>query len=188
MIQSMSNPNGNIVHAQVVIRGTRPLWQHKFGPDALPLHPKEKSGVAGNDPEEWRKTCMIDPKADHMSMIHISLPLSVMEGDTSKKAGAIWLDLLPPRFRFLMIPLLLLTVSGLDMKTMTYEDEFDPTQADPPERQPRGSTLHGHTRWRYCQMLWIANSWVASIGRLTIESDGKSGRMRVLPSGNLTPA
>ncbi len=41
---------------------------------------------------------------------------------------------------------------------------------------------------RYCQMLWIAGSRVASIGRLTTELDGKSGKMRVLPSGNFTPA
>jgi hypothetical protein len=41
---------------------------------------------------------------------------------------------------------------------------------------------------RYCQMLWIASSRVASIGRLTTELDGRSGKMRVWPSGNFTPA
>ncbi len=53
-------PNPNIVQAQVTLRGKRPLWQHRFGPDALPLTPKEKTGVAGNDPEEWRHTCLIN--------------------------------------------------------------------------------------------------------------------------------
>lgn len=60
MSQSDNNPNKNIVRAHVSLQGTRPLWQHRFGPDALPIQPQEKSGVAGNDPEEWRKTCMIN--------------------------------------------------------------------------------------------------------------------------------
>lgn len=51
----------NIVRAKVKIRGVRPLLQHRFGPDALPLEKQEKSGVAGNDPEEWKKTCMVMP-------------------------------------------------------------------------------------------------------------------------------
>jgi len=50
---------GNIVSAKVTIKGTRPLWWHHFGPDAIPLEKKERSGVAGNDPEEWRKTALI---------------------------------------------------------------------------------------------------------------------------------
>ena len=54
------NTNKNIVQAHVRLRGIRPLLQHKFGPDALPLTPRERSGVAGNNPEEWRRTCMVD--------------------------------------------------------------------------------------------------------------------------------
>lgn len=49
----------NIVKARVTIKGVRPLLQHRFGPDALPLEKQEKTGVAGNDPEEWRKTAMV---------------------------------------------------------------------------------------------------------------------------------
>lgn len=52
--------NNNIVQVHVHLRGIRPFLQHKFGPDALPLTPREKSGVAGNNPEEWRRTCMVD--------------------------------------------------------------------------------------------------------------------------------
>lgn len=51
----------NIIRARVQIRGIRPLLQHQFGPEALPLEKSERSGVAGNDPEEWRKTCMVMP-------------------------------------------------------------------------------------------------------------------------------
>lgn len=47
------------VRVKVAIRGIRPLMQHGFGPDAIPLEKGERTGVAGNDPEEWRKTCMV---------------------------------------------------------------------------------------------------------------------------------
>ena len=51
----------NIVMARVSIQGTRALLQHRFGPEALPLEKAERTGVAGNDPAEWRKTCMVTP-------------------------------------------------------------------------------------------------------------------------------
>lgn len=44
--------------AKVSIVGTRDLLFHKFGMDAIPLGKKEKTGVAGNDPEEWKRTYM----------------------------------------------------------------------------------------------------------------------------------
>lgn len=49
----------NILTAEITIRGTRPILWHRFGPDALPLEKQERTGVAGNDPEEWRRTCLI---------------------------------------------------------------------------------------------------------------------------------
>ena len=49
---------GNMLTATITVRGTRPLFWHRFGPDALPLEKQEKTGVAGNDPEEWRKTVL----------------------------------------------------------------------------------------------------------------------------------
>lgn len=48
----------NMLTATATIKGTRPIFWHKFGPDALPLEKGERTGVAGNDPEEWRKTVM----------------------------------------------------------------------------------------------------------------------------------
>ena len=51
----------NLVRANVSIRGTRALLQHMFGPEALPLEKAERTGVAGNDPEEWKRTCMVTP-------------------------------------------------------------------------------------------------------------------------------
>jgi hypothetical protein len=32
-----------------------------FGPDAMPLEKQERTGVAGNDPEEWKKTVLMLP-------------------------------------------------------------------------------------------------------------------------------
>lgn len=49
----------NLVRAKVMVRGTRPLIQHAFGPDSIPLEAQEKAGVAGNDPREWKKSCLL---------------------------------------------------------------------------------------------------------------------------------
>lgn len=48
----------NIVTATVTVRGIRPLFWHVFGPEAIPLEKQEKDGVAGNSPNEWRKTVL----------------------------------------------------------------------------------------------------------------------------------
>lgn len=49
----------NIVKAKVKIEGVRPLLQHRFTEASLPLEKQERTGVAGNDPEEWRKSAMV---------------------------------------------------------------------------------------------------------------------------------
>ena len=49
----------NMVRVRITVRGTRPLLQHAFGPDAIPLEKGERTGVAGNDPSEWRRTMMV---------------------------------------------------------------------------------------------------------------------------------
>lgn len=53
---------GNIITAEVTIKGTRPILWHHFGPDAIPLEKGERTGVAGHDPEEWRKTVLFTPE------------------------------------------------------------------------------------------------------------------------------
>lgn len=50
---------GNILVAKVQIEGVRPILFHHFGPDAIPLEKQERTGVAGNDPEEWKKTVLM---------------------------------------------------------------------------------------------------------------------------------
>jgi len=52
---------GNILTAEVTIKGIRPLFWHAFGPDAIPLEKQERTGVAGNDPMEWHKTVLALP-------------------------------------------------------------------------------------------------------------------------------
>jgi hypothetical protein len=58
----METTVSNILKARVVIKGVRPLIQHRFGPDSIPLEKQEKNGVAGNNPEEWRTTAMVTPE------------------------------------------------------------------------------------------------------------------------------
>jgi hypothetical protein len=45
-----------ILTSNVRIRGIRPLLYHCFTSETISLEKKEKTGVAGNDPEEWRRT------------------------------------------------------------------------------------------------------------------------------------
>ena len=49
----------NILVARVSIKGIRPLLWNHFGPDALSLEKQEKTGIAGNNPDEWRKTVTV---------------------------------------------------------------------------------------------------------------------------------
>jgi len=45
--------------ANISIRGIRSLlWNHFSAEHAIPLERKEKQGVAGNNPEEWRNTVL----------------------------------------------------------------------------------------------------------------------------------
>lgn len=53
---------GSVLTATITIKGTRPMLWHHFGPDAIPLEKQERTGVAGNDPEEWRKTVLMTAK------------------------------------------------------------------------------------------------------------------------------
>lgn len=51
---------GNMLTVTVSVCGTRPALWHAFGPQAIPVSGKrERSGVAGNDPDEWRQTVLM---------------------------------------------------------------------------------------------------------------------------------
>jgi hypothetical protein len=51
----------NMLRAEVSVEGTRPLLWHHFGADAISADGKRKArtGVAGNDPEEWRNKVLV---------------------------------------------------------------------------------------------------------------------------------
>lgn len=49
----------NILTAHITITGVRTMLWHAFGPDAIPLEKKERTGVAGNDPIEWTRTVLM---------------------------------------------------------------------------------------------------------------------------------
>jgi hypothetical protein len=54
---------GNLVQVSVTITGTRPLLFHAFGPNTIPANGRrEREGVAGNNPNEWRKTVLCVPR------------------------------------------------------------------------------------------------------------------------------
>ena len=83
----------NVLSAKVTIVGTRPLIQHKFGPDALPLEKQERTGVAGNSPDEWRKTAMVT-KDGQLFVLPTYIFSCLREGarHTPKKRGTLLYD------------------------------------------------------------------------------------------------
>lgn len=77
---------GNILIADVQIKGVRPLLWNSFGPDSLPLERQEKTGVAGNDPEEWRKSVLLtDDKQLYLDPSNIFS--SIRAGSKYTKSG-----------------------------------------------------------------------------------------------------
>jgi len=83
----------NIVKAKVRIRGVRPLLQHRFTEESLPLEKQERTGVAGNDPEEWRKTAMVTSEGQlFVDGAYIFSCLRNAAKYTKKKMGSIQAD------------------------------------------------------------------------------------------------
>ncbi|MBX0331279.1 hypothetical protein K2Z83_26880 [Oscillochloris sp. ZM17-4] len=64
-----------ILTVDVTIQGIRPLLWHSFGPETIPVSGKrERTGVAGNDPDEWRRTVLVTPEGQ------LYLPASAVFG------------------------------------------------------------------------------------------------------------
>lgn len=80
-----------LVEARVTIRGFRPLLFHKFGRDAIPLEKQVRTGVAGNDPEEWRRTAMINRRGQ-LYILPTYIFASIVEGARNTKSGRAGLD------------------------------------------------------------------------------------------------
>lgn len=122
----------NIVTANVTIKGVRPLFWHHFGPDALPLEKGERTGVAGNDPEEWRRTMMAT--RDGQLYLEGTYVFSTMkEGAKYTKRGK------SPLMKSVAATLQVMTDRVLiDRHFPGFPNghSFDPAKADPPERDP----------------------------------------------------
>jgi hypothetical protein len=83
---------GNMAHAQVTISGTRPLLFHHFGPETIPADGRrERVGVAGNNPDEWRKTVLMVPETRQLYVLPGYLFGSLRDGarHTPRKRGTL---------------------------------------------------------------------------------------------------
>jgi hypothetical protein len=120
----------NIVKARVTIRGIRPLLQHRFTEAGLPLEKQEKTGVAGHDPEEWRKTAMITK--DGQLFLDPTYVFSALRNGakfTKKGKGSIQLDV-SATLQVLDDQILL----DRHMPGFPNGKEFDIATAEPPPR------------------------------------------------------
>lgn len=79
--------SNNILTAKVTIKGTRALLWHAFGPDALPLEKQEKTGVAGNDPTEWKKTVLMLPDSRQLYVKPTYVFGTIRDGAKHTKRG-----------------------------------------------------------------------------------------------------
>jgi hypothetical protein len=77
----------NLIETTVTIQGTRTLLWHAFGPHAIPLEKQERTGVAGNDPDEWRKTVLFDPATRHLFLPSIAVFSCLREAGKHTKRG-----------------------------------------------------------------------------------------------------
>lgn len=51
-----------LIQAEVEITGVKAILFNNFHNDSIPLVKQEKNGVAGNNPDEWKKTFLITPE------------------------------------------------------------------------------------------------------------------------------
>jgi len=105
--------------AKVVIRGTRPLLWHRFGVEAIALERTERTGVAGNDPEEWRTTYLAtDDGQLYLEPTYIFGSLRDGARYTKKGRGSIQKEVAA-------------TLQVLDERVLV--DRFMPKGGDPPQ-------------------------------------------------------
>ena len=114
----------NILTAEIKVKGLRPLFWHAFGPDAIPLEKREKTGVAGNDPEEWRRTVLALPSGQ--LYLHSSYAFGCIRDGakyTSRKRGTIQ-------------PFVSATLQIVDEIVLVDRFLPDPTLGTPPDANP----------------------------------------------------
>jgi len=84
-------------HLDVI--GTRPFFWHAAGIWTIPLEKQEQTGVAGNDPEEWKKTVLVNKetwqlyaKAEYVFSCFRKGAYSVKKGLQSKVASTLQVE------------------------------------------------------------------------------------------------
>jgi len=77
----------NVSQASIKIEGTRPLIWHAFKPESIPLERREKTGVAGNDPEEWKKTVLFNPETRQLYILSTYVFAAIRDGSKYTKKG-----------------------------------------------------------------------------------------------------
>ena len=126
---------GNIITAEVTIKGKRPILWHWFGPDAIPLEKVERTGVAGNDPEEWRRSLLAT--GDGQLYVDGTYIFSCLAG---KEGGGKYV----PKRRGTILTALAATLQVLDDRVLIDRwlpgfpngHAYDVRKADVPERDP----------------------------------------------------
>lgn len=177
---------GNILTAEVTIKGMRPLLWHAFGPDSIPLEKQERTGVAGNDPEEWKKTVITTKDGQlYFPMTYIFGCLRDGAKYTSRKRGTLQ-------------PFISATLQVTDERVLVDRWMPDPITTDPDEpvyldiRSVRNPTtkarnvryrIAAKTDWHVtCHLLWdktiISRAEMEAVvidaGRLVGLADGRT--------------
>lgn len=122
---------GNLITAKVTIKGSRSLLWHAFGPEAIPLEKQERTGVAGHDPEEWRRT-VLATKQGQLYLKPTQIFSAIREGAKYTKKG-----------RGTLMRPMGATLQVMDQRVLTDRwmpdfpndgQMYDPQAADPPEQ------------------------------------------------------
>lgn len=157
---------------QVTIRGTRPLLMNKFGRDAIPLDTgaRERTGVAGNDPEEWRGRVMAD-KDGHLYIRGDYVFGSVRDG---AMAGSHKVNRKSAKYAVAATLQVLDDVIYLDRWFPGYPNgsAFDATKAQVPDEDPTSpvyldvrSAVNPATKRRNVRYrIGVAPGWTATFG------------------------
>lgn len=118
---------GNILTARMAIEGTRPLLWHAFTPDAIPVGKRERTGVAGNDPTEWRRTVLATAEGQ-LYVKHTYVFGCLRDGArfTSYKRGT----LQPLLVSTLLVLDRIIPIEGLFMPEAPPTDEEQPVYLD----------------------------------------------------------
>lgn len=76
-----------LLKAQVTIEGTRPILFHAFSLDSIPLEKKERSGTAGNEPNEWKRSVLVVPETNQLYVEPTYIFGCIRDGGKQLKSG-----------------------------------------------------------------------------------------------------